>query len=65
MPADLTVENWKSKRVALVMVLVEKYVKMFFWSFSADSLDCGAILDNHEINPWVRTTVFNYTVQEM
>ena len=36
--------------------------KKFFWNFGAGSLNCGSILDNLEINPYVRTTVLYYTV---
>ena len=35
------------------------------WNFGADSLDCGPILDNLEINPYVCTTVLNYTVHNI
>ena len=30
---------------------IDKYAKKSFWNFGADSLDCGPILDNLEINP--------------
>ena len=39
---------------------MSKYCQMckkIFWNFSADSLNCGPILDNLEINPQVCTTV--------
>ena len=57
----LNIQNIKLFSLGNIKILPNMQKKNF-WNFSADSLDCGQILDNLEINPQVRTTVINYTV---
>jgi hypothetical protein len=47
-----------------ILTNIDKYAIFFFFNFGADSLNCGSILDNIEINPEVCTTVLYYTVPQ-
>ena len=58
---SLNIQNRKND--ASLYQNIDKYAKNFFFNFGADSFDCGCNFNNLGINPSVRTTVLNYTVE--